>query len=126
MLLHMIASVDPSLPVLFLDTGKHFPETLAYRDTLVERLGLTNLILLPVAISASSVAYASTRIENMFMDLGSAAGVAVAQLLERADSGSSAGSWRRNNTRGNLECLVCLCPRQPGPGAYYYYTGCPK
>ncbi len=45
-LLHMITVVDPALPVLFLDTGKHFPETLAYRDTLVERLGLTNLILL--------------------------------------------------------------------------------
>jgi len=30
--------------VLFLDTGKHFPETLAYRDELVARLGLTNLI----------------------------------------------------------------------------------
>ncbi len=45
-LLHMVASVDPSVPVLFLDTGKHFPETLAYRDTLVKRLGLTNLIVL--------------------------------------------------------------------------------
>jgi len=45
-LLHMVASVDPTLPVLFLDTQKHFAETLAYRDTLVERLGLTNLILL--------------------------------------------------------------------------------
>lgn len=43
-LLHMIADVDPSAPVLFLDTGKHFPETLAYRDLLVERLGLTGLI----------------------------------------------------------------------------------
>ncbi|QIG80452.1 phosphoadenylyl-sulfate reductase [Stakelama tenebrarum] len=41
-LLHLIASVDPSVPVLFLDTGKHFPETLAYRDTLVARLGLTD------------------------------------------------------------------------------------
>lgn len=39
-LLHLIASVDPSVPVLFLETGKHFPETLAYRDLLVERLGL--------------------------------------------------------------------------------------
>ena len=39
-LLHLIASIDPTVPVLFLDTGKHFPETLAYRDTLVERLGL--------------------------------------------------------------------------------------
>ncbi|MCX8474861.1 MAG: phosphoadenylyl-sulfate reductase [Sphingomonas sp.] len=39
-LLHLIASIDPSVPVLFLETGKHFPETLAYRDLLVERLGL--------------------------------------------------------------------------------------
>jgi phosphoadenosine phosphosulfate reductase len=30
--------------VLFLDTGKHFPETLAYRDLLIDRLGLTGLI----------------------------------------------------------------------------------
>ena len=43
-LLHLVASVAPAAPVLFLDTGKHFPETLAYRDLLVERLGLTNLI----------------------------------------------------------------------------------
>lgn len=54
-LLHLIASVDPSVPVLFLDTGKHFPETLAYRDELVGRLGLTNLINLtpdPIALAA--------------------------------------------------------------------------
>lgn len=45
-LLHLIAEVDPSVPVLFLDTGKHFAETLAYRDEVVERLGLTNLKIL--------------------------------------------------------------------------------
>lgn len=43
-LLHLLASIDPGIPVLFLETGKHFPETLAYRDELVERLGLTNFI----------------------------------------------------------------------------------
>jgi len=43
-LLHLVASVAPVTPVLFLETGKHFPETLAYRDLLAERLGLTNLI----------------------------------------------------------------------------------
>lgn len=43
-LLHQIASIDPSVPVLFLETGKHFPETLAYRDEITARLGLTNLI----------------------------------------------------------------------------------
>lgn len=42
-LLHLIARIDPALPVLFLETGKHFPETLAYRDELVARLGLTGL-----------------------------------------------------------------------------------
>lgn len=42
-LLHLVASVDPGVPVIFLDTGKHFPETIAYRDTLAKRLGLTNL-----------------------------------------------------------------------------------
>jgi phosphoadenosine phosphosulfate reductase len=44
-LLHLVGSVDPELPVIFLDTHKHFPETLAYRDLLVERLGLRNLIV---------------------------------------------------------------------------------
>jgi phosphoadenosine phosphosulfate reductase len=29
---------------VFVDTGQHFPETLAYRDQLVERLGLTNIV----------------------------------------------------------------------------------
>ncbi|MEO1044142.1 MAG: phosphoadenylyl-sulfate reductase [Pseudomonadota bacterium] len=45
-LLHMIAEVDPATPVLFLDTQKHFPETLAYRDELIAHLGLTNLVIL--------------------------------------------------------------------------------
>lgn len=43
-LLHLVAQVDPRTPVLFLETGKHFPETLAYRDLLIEKLGLRNVI----------------------------------------------------------------------------------
>lgn len=42
-LLHLIAKVDPATPVLFLETGKHFPETLEYRRALAERLGLTDV-----------------------------------------------------------------------------------
>lgn len=42
-LLHMIARVDPALPVLFLETGKHFGETLQYRDALVADFGLRDL-----------------------------------------------------------------------------------
>jgi len=42
-LLHMVASVDPDVPVVFTNTQKMFGETLAYRDELAERLGLTDL-----------------------------------------------------------------------------------
>lgn len=42
-LLDMVARIDRTLPVLFIDTGRHFPETLAYRDTLVERLRLKDV-----------------------------------------------------------------------------------
>ena len=45
-LLHLIAQVDPNIPVLFLDTGKHFAETIEYRDELVAKIGLTNLQIL--------------------------------------------------------------------------------
>lgn len=44
-LLHMVAGVNKATPVVFVDTGQHFPETLAYRDRLVEDLGLTNVIV---------------------------------------------------------------------------------
>lgn len=42
-LLHLVASVDPSTPVLFLETGKHFAQTLSYRKRLARRLGLTDV-----------------------------------------------------------------------------------
>lgn len=43
-LLHMLASIDKNAPVIFLETDRHFAQTLQYRDELVERLGLTNVI----------------------------------------------------------------------------------
>src|SRR5215471_3940811 len=36
-LLHMAAQVDRAIPVLFINTGKLFGETLRYRDTLAAR-----------------------------------------------------------------------------------------
>jgi len=42
-LLHMIALADRSTPVIFLDTGKHFPETMAYRELLSVRLRFTDI-----------------------------------------------------------------------------------
>jgi phosphoadenosine phosphosulfate reductase len=42
-LLALAAEVDRAVPVIFLDTGKLFPETVAYRDTVVAHLGLSNV-----------------------------------------------------------------------------------
>lgn len=40
-LLHVLSRVAPEVPVLFLDTGFHFPETLAFRHELAASLGLS-------------------------------------------------------------------------------------
>ncbi len=42
-LLSLVSKIDLATPVLFLDTGYLFDETLRYRDALVERLGLTDV-----------------------------------------------------------------------------------
>ncbi|NBP66737.1 MAG: phosphoadenosine phosphosulfate reductase, partial [Bacteroidetes bacterium] len=38
--LHLVSKVAPNFPVLFIDTGYHFPETLAFARALTERLNL--------------------------------------------------------------------------------------
>ena len=43
MLLHLAASVDPAIPVIFIDTGKIFGSTHRYRDEVVALLGLTDV-----------------------------------------------------------------------------------
>jgi len=42
-LLHLISRIKPDIPVLFLDTGMLFGQTLDYRKTLSARLGLTDV-----------------------------------------------------------------------------------
>ena len=42
-LLKVMADIDPAIPVIFLDTGWLFEETLAYRDTLIDKLGLRDV-----------------------------------------------------------------------------------
>ena len=42
-LLDLVAAVDKDVPVIFINTQKIFGETLAYRDTVAEQLGFTDL-----------------------------------------------------------------------------------
>lgn len=47
-LLHIISRIDRSIPVYFLNTGYHFPETVAFVDEITERLGLSVIRLNPI------------------------------------------------------------------------------
>lgn len=51
-LLHVVSCHGAQIPVVFLDTGYHFPETLAFRDSIVEQLGL-NLVNVRPAVPKS-------------------------------------------------------------------------
>src|SRR6201999_3731993 len=44
-LLHMVSEIDKKTPVVFVDTGQLFPETLAYRDELCAKLGLSRVVI---------------------------------------------------------------------------------
>jgi phosphoadenosine phosphosulfate reductase len=46
-LLHLVTRQRPDIPVLFLDTGYHFPETYQYRDRMEVQMGLNLVNLLP-------------------------------------------------------------------------------
>jgi phosphoadenosine phosphosulfate reductase len=54
-LLHLLASIDRAVPVIFIDTGKIFGSTHRYREDLVARLGLTDVRIArpdPAALAA--------------------------------------------------------------------------
>lgn len=54
-LLDLVARVEPATPVIFLDTGKLFGETLRYRDKLIQRLGLSEVrIIRPLEANLSA------------------------------------------------------------------------
>lgn len=46
-LLHILSRIDRSIPVYFINTGYHFPETLKFRDQVGEEFGLNVIDLKP-------------------------------------------------------------------------------
>jgi phosphoadenosine phosphosulfate reductase len=80
-LLKFVADVDRSLPVLFLDTLWLFKETLAYRDSLIARLGLTDVRT--VAPSPSALALRDPRRELCFRDRDACCSIRKVEPLAR-------------------------------------------
>ncbi|MFN3839668.1 MAG: phosphoadenylyl-sulfate reductase [Cyclobacteriaceae bacterium] len=46
-LLHMLSRIDRTIPVYFINTGYHFPETIRFRDEVTRLLGLNTIDLKP-------------------------------------------------------------------------------
>ncbi|WP_416368636.1 phosphoadenylyl-sulfate reductase [Tritonibacter mobilis] len=63
-LLHMAAVIDPSVPVLFVDTELLFTETLVYQQEVSERLGLRNVHVIKADDIAEKDPYGAMRFSD--------------------------------------------------------------
>mgnify|MGYP000966999101 CR=1 FL=1 len=73
---------------------------------IVPKRGTGANLLVPVALSASAVAFSSTRIENMYMSVGTAAGVAAAQIVGGRAGGAAAAAVQDVNVTAVQQILV--------------------
>jgi phosphoadenosine phosphosulfate reductase len=80
-LLKLVADVDPSLPILFLDTLWLFKETLTYRDVLAAHLGLTDVRT--VTPSPSALALRDPKRDLCFNDREACCGIRKVAPLAR-------------------------------------------
>ena len=113
-LLHIVACVDRATPVIFLDTGKHFPETLAYRDQLVEWFGLTNLVTArPDQLSLAQ----NDRHEQLFADDPDlCCHIRKTEPLESALRGFAAWITGRKRFQGGLRSSLATIETEPAGG----------
>lgn len=112
-LLHMIGRVCPEMPVTFIDTGFHFPETLAFRDELVERFGLNLVVVRP---DLSPKAFLDQYGEDIFYtDPDLCCYLNKVQPMQSALNGMVAwvAGVRRDQTRNRLS-LAGLAPQISG------------
>jgi phosphoadenosine phosphosulfate reductase len=87
-LLHLVAGIDAGTPVLFVDTGRHFTETLEYRARLIEHLGLTDVR--SVGPSAEEVARLDADLSRAVWDPDGCCAFRKIAPLERALAGFEA------------------------------------
>jgi phosphoadenosine phosphosulfate reductase len=88
-LLHLWSEVAEGRPVVFLDTGFHFPETLAYRDALATRLSLSVTVLTPAVTRERFLAERGSDVQRTDPD----ACCAVNKLAPLAPLRESARGW---------------------------------
>jgi phosphoadenosine phosphosulfate reductase len=106
-LLKLVADVDPSLPVLFLDTQWLFKETLAYRDRLAAHLGLTDVRT--VTPSPSALALRDPKRDLCFHDREACCGIRkVAPLAEALEAFDGWLTGRKRYQGGERQGLAVV------------------
>lgn len=105
--LHLWSRIAKGLPVVMLDTGFLFPETLAYRDRLVERLGLSVKTIRPDVPNADFVARYGDDIQKKDPDFccGSNKVAPLAPHKEKAKAWVSGLRRDQSKTRAEVKIL---------------------
>ena len=97
-LLQVASEVAPDLPVIFLETGKHFAQTLSYKRKLSQKLGLTNVI--DVAPDPDELAAIDPKGDLNRRDTDACCDVRKVRPLDRALSGFDAWVTGRKQFHG--------------------------
>ncbi|MGC2776088.1 MAG: phosphoadenylyl-sulfate reductase [Bradyrhizobium sp.] len=103
-LLKVTADVDPAIPVIFLDTGHMFAETLAYRDQLIERLGLRDVR--SIKPDAAALAREDADNELWFSDPDACCRIRKVEPLARALAPFAAWINGRKRFQGGLRAAI--------------------
>jgi phosphoadenosine phosphosulfate reductase len=103
-LLKVVADVDPAIPVVFLDTGWLFAETLAYRDTLIATLGLRDVR--SIQPLADDLARHDSDNELWFSDPDACCRIRKVEPLKRALSPFKAWINGRKRFQGGARAII--------------------
>ena len=113
-LLDMVATVDPTTPVIFLDTGKLFEETQDYRQELTALLGLEDVRVArpePAALARHDPSGALWR-----QDPDACCHIRKTEVLERALAGFAAWITGRKRFQGGLRSTLPTLEGEPSSG----------
>lgn len=103
-LLKVVADVDTAIPVVFLDTGWLFAETLAYRDTLIATLGLRDVR--SITPLADDLAQHDPDNELWFSDPDACCRIRKVEPLKRALSPFKAWINGRKRFQGGARAII--------------------
>ncbi len=111
LLLQWLHEIAPQHPAYFIDTGKLFPETLAYRDLLRKRLGLN---IVTVGPDFAEAEFAGTYGENLWQrDANLCCNLRKVQVMSRLRRGKSAWVSALRREQGGERTSVRVLEAEP-------------